>query len=161
MKLWFMPDAVHLVLQGVCGVKLGVHRATRLTQFNWIRIICTRIVWICMPQMQGILWSGLFKQKGCLWEGLSNTCILPSKRKFGSRSVRHPERLLERGDPCWLLLLRWMGTQRVHMKRVLPWLVHWACHACTRDFCSALAGQVSPVQKCVSLPYKISIPHCK
>jgi hypothetical protein len=23
-----------------------------------------------------------------------------------------------------------MGTQRVQMKGVLPWLVHWACRAC-------------------------------
>jgi hypothetical protein len=32
------------------------------------------------------------------------------------------------------------------MKGVLPWLVHWACHAGTRDFCSALAALVGPVQ---------------
>jgi hypothetical protein len=32
------------------------------------------------------------------------------------------------------------------MKGVLPWLVDWACRAGTRDFCSALAAQVGPVQ---------------
>ncbi len=33
-----------------------------------------------------------------------------------------PERL-ERGGPYWQLKLRWMGTERVQMKGVLPWLV--------------------------------------
>jgi len=33
-----------------------------------------------------------------------------------------------------------MGTQRVQIKGVLPWLVHWAFHAGTRDFCPALAA---------------------
>jgi hypothetical protein len=32
-----------------------------------------------------------------------------------------PERR-ERGDPCWLLKLKQLGTQGVHMKGVLPWL---------------------------------------
>ncbi len=39
-----------------------------------------------------------------------------------------------------------MGTQKVQMKGVFPWLVRWACRAGTRDFCSALAALVSPVQ---------------
>ncbi len=39
-----------------------------------------------------------------------------------------------------------MGTQRVQVKGVLPWLIHWACRAGTRDFCSALAALVSLVQ---------------
>ncbi len=39
-----------------------------------------------------------------------------------------------------------IGTQRVQLKRVLPWVVHWACRAVTRDFCSALAVLVGPVQ---------------
>ncbi len=38
-----------------------------------------------------------------------------------------------------------MGTQRVQMKGVLPWLVRWACHASTRDFCSALAALVGKI----------------
>jgi hypothetical protein len=29
------------------------------------------------------------------------------------------------------------------MKGILPWLVGWACHAGTRDLCSALAALVS------------------
>jgi hypothetical protein len=32
------------------------------------------------------------------------------------------------------------------MKGVLPCLVNWACPAGTRDFCSALAALVGPVQ---------------
>jgi hypothetical protein len=39
-----------------------------------------------------------------------------------------------------------MGTQRVQMKGVLPWLVRWACRAGTRDFCPAFAAPVCPVQ---------------
>jgi hypothetical protein len=39
-----------------------------------------------------------------------------------------------------------MGTQRVQMKGVLPWWVHWGCRAGTRDFCPALAGLVGLVQ---------------
>ncbi len=33
------------------------------------------------------------------------------------------------------------------MKGVLSWLVRWACHAGTKDFYSALAALVDPVQK--------------
>jgi hypothetical protein len=32
------------------------------------------------------------------------------------------------------------------MKEVLPWLVRWARHACTRDFCPALTALVDPIQ---------------
>jgi hypothetical protein len=39
-----------------------------------------------------------------------------------------------------------MGTQRVEVKGVIPWLFHWACRAGTRDYCSALAALVGPVQ---------------
>jgi hypothetical protein len=49
-----------------------------------------------------------------------------------------------------------MGTQRVQMKGVLSWLVHWACRADTRDFCSALAALVSQVQN-IFTAYTISI----
>jgi hypothetical protein len=61
-----------------------------------------------------------------------------------------PERL-EKGGPCWLLRLRWMGTQRVQMKGVLPWLVRWAFRAGTRDFWSALAAIVGSVQNIVQV----------
>jgi hypothetical protein len=37
------------------------------------------------------------------------------------------------------------GDSRVQMKGILLWLVHWACHAGTSDFCSALAALVGPV----------------
>ncbi len=39
-----------------------------------------------------------------------------------------------------------MGTQRVQMKGALPWLVRWACRSSTRDFFTALATIVGPVQ---------------
>jgi hypothetical protein len=39
-----------------------------------------------------------------------------------------------------------MGTQRGQMKGVLSWLVRWAYRADTREFCSALAALVGPVQ---------------
>jgi hypothetical protein len=39
-----------------------------------------------------------------------------------------------------------MGTQRVHMKGVLPWLVRWACRGSTIGFCSALTALVGRVQ---------------
>ncbi len=41
------------------------------------------------------------------------------------------------------------------------WLVRWACRAGTRDFCSALAALVGPVQILFSSPHTISIlcPH--
>ena len=41
---------------------------------------------------------------------------------------------LERGGPCWLLKLRWMGTHRVQMKGVLLWLVCWVCRPSTNFF---------------------------
>jgi hypothetical protein len=43
-----------------------------------------------------------------------------------------------------------MGTQRAQMKG----LVCWACLAGTREFCSALAGLVSPVQNIFLSPLK-------
>ncbi len=60
-------------------------------------------------------------------------------------AVYVPENL-EKGGPCWLLILRGMGTWRVQMKGVLPWVVRWACSAGTRNFCSALPALVSPAQ---------------
>ncbi len=38
-----------------------------------------------------------------------------------------------------------MGTRELHMKGV-PWLVHWARHAGTRDVSPALAALVGQVQ---------------
>ncbi len=38
------------------------------------------------------------------------------------------------------------------MKVVLSWLVCWACRASTKDFCSALAALVGPVQNI--FPYR-------
>jgi hypothetical protein len=39
-----------------------------------------------------------------------------------------------------------MGTQRVQMKGVPPWLVRWAYRAGTIDFCSALDALAGPIQ---------------
>ncbi len=39
------------------------------------------------------------------------------------------------------------------MKGVLPWLVRWACRAGTRDFCSALAALIGPLQN-VFFPHR-------
>ncbi len=39
-----------------------------------------------------------------------------------------------------------MGTQRVQMKGLLPWLVRWASRAGTRDFCSSMTALVGPIQ---------------
>jgi hypothetical protein len=39
-----------------------------------------------------------------------------------------------------------MGSQRIRMKEALSCLVRWACSAGTREFCSALAALVGPVQ---------------
>jgi hypothetical protein len=39
-----------------------------------------------------------------------------------------------------------MGTQRVQMKGVLPWLVRWARRAGSRDFYPALAALVNLVK---------------
>ncbi len=46
------------------------------------------------------------------------------------------------------------------MRGNLSWLVRWACCADPRDFSSALAALVDPVQNTVliSSPYTISIP---
>jgi hypothetical protein len=44
-----------------------------------------------------------------------------------------------------------METQRVQMKGVLTWLVHWACRAGTKDICSSLAALVGSVENIVFL----------
>jgi hypothetical protein len=46
-----------------------------------------------------------------------------------------------------------MGTQRVQIKGILPWLVCWARLAGTRDFYPALAALVSTVQHIFSLTF--------
>jgi hypothetical protein len=56
-----------------------------------------------------------------------------------------PERQ-ERGGPCWLLKLRWMGTQRVQMKGVL-WFVGLVVPVYNRCLsCLDCSTVVSPVQ---------------
>ncbi len=52
-----------------------------------------------------------------------------------------------------------MGTQRVQIKGILPWLVRWACRAGTRDFWYCLGCSSRPSTKLVfSSMYTISIP---
>ncbi len=50
-----------------------------------------------------------------------------------------------------------MGTQRVQMKGVLPWLVCWAVQDVTKDFRPALVALVSPVQN--STLFQCICPH--
>ncbi len=47
-----------------------------------------------------------------------------------------------------------MGTQKVKMKGVLPWLVRWACRAGTRDFSPALTALLCPVQN-IFFPHNV------
>jgi hypothetical protein len=48
------------------------------------------------------------------------------------------------------------------MKGVLPWLFRWAfCHADTRDFCSALAALIGPVQNIFFLTVHYFDSFCK
>jgi hypothetical protein len=49
-----------------------------------------------------------------------------------------------------------MGTQIIKMKAVLSCLVHWASRAGTRDYCSALAALVGPVQNIFFLAVPLS-----
>ncbi len=88
--------------------------------------------------------------------------LTPSKQIWWAtyELILSPERL-ERGGPRWPLKLRWMGTQRVQMKEVLPWLVRWACCSGTRDFSSALAALVGTVQNIFSSQYSILVPLSK
>ncbi len=49
----------------------------------------------------------------------------------------------------------------LHMKGGLPWLVRWAPHASTIEFCPVLAKIVSPVQNIISSPnpfFKFLVP---
>jgi hypothetical protein len=78
---------------------------------------------------------------------LSTVLYTRPVKKPMNRQVQ-PERL-ERGGP--LLKLRRMGTQRVQIKWVLPWLVCWARRALTRDFCTALVALADPVQNIIFL----------
>jgi hypothetical protein len=55
-------------------------------------------------------------------------------------------RVIREGWPLLSVENEANGTQGVHMKGVLPWLVHWARCAATRDFCPALDAQSGPVQ---------------
>jgi hypothetical protein len=98
------------------------------------------------------------KEKKCEARKIIFCTGLTRSAKAGQKSIvpARPERV-KRGGPCWMLKLSWMGTQRVQMKRGLLWLVPWACNATTRDFCSALAALVGPVQILFSSLYTYSI----
>jgi len=47
------------------------------------------------------------------------------------------------------------GTIRIQKKGVLPWLVHWALRAITRDFCPDLAALVGSVQNIFFLTVRV------
>ncbi len=64
-----------------------------------------------------------------------------SSQSYSSETTRETRE----GLPLLTVELRWMETQRGQMKGVLSWLVRWACHAGTRDFCSAFAALYGPV----------------
>ncbi len=77
------------------------------------------------------LWTSFVFISVCPSED-TNWLVLPRKTR-----ERWP--LLTIDNLCeWVL-------ERVQMKGVLSWLVRWACHAGTRDFCLALAALVGPV----------------
>ncbi len=61
------------------------------------------------------------------------------------------------GGPCWLLQLRQMGSQGVHMKGVLPWLVLWSRHAGYKRLLSFLGCSSLPSKK-LFFPYHILFP---
>jgi hypothetical protein len=101
--------------------------------------------------------SMFLKERALLWQRTSSSLawLMPPRyycihycstiASLARCWLGYPERL-ERGGHCWLLKLRWMGTQRGQMKGVLYWLVCWGCQAGTSDFCSALAALVGPEQ---------------
>ena len=55
-----------------------------------------------------------------------------------------------------------MGTQRVQMEGVLPWVVLWALQAGTRDFYPAVPALVGPVRNIFSyirILFQLICPH--
>ncbi len=54
----------------------------------------------------------------------------PRHTATGGKRRRPDSERPERDGLCWLLKLRWMGTQGVQMKGVLPWLVGWLSFTC-------------------------------
>jgi hypothetical protein len=72
-------------------------------------------------------------------------------------NIASPHKLSAQGDqrgvaPADCMLKLWqVGTKRVQMKGVLPWLVRWARRAETKDLYPAFAILVSPVQNIFSL----------
>ncbi len=100
----------------------------------------------------------VFSSSSCV-QFVFSLCSVRIPFVFSSCSISWPwSERLELGGPCWLLKLRWMGTQRGQMKGVHSWLVYWACRADTKDFCSALAALVGPSKIFFSSPYTIYIP---
>ncbi len=59
-----------------------------------------------------------------------------------------------------MLKLRRMGTHRVQIKGVLPWLVRWACRANTRDFLCLGCSSRPSTKYVFSHPYNISVHLC-
>ncbi len=97
---------------------------------------------MCVPLLFSMMlhqvWPTLFQDQKI--SGSALKIVLP---KNSCRSER-----LERGGPCWQLKPNRgkLGTQRVQVKKGLPWLVYWACRAGTSYFWPAFDALVGPVQ---------------
>jgi hypothetical protein len=64
--------------------------------------------------------------------GFSNDGLphnFPALSRIRPLSASRLTERIERGGPCWLMKLRWIGSQRVQMQGVLPCLVRLACLA--------------------------------
>jgi hypothetical protein len=102
---------------------------------------------------------GLFACEVCMKKKRVGECLLVSvtgelekEMSEGGISIRETR---EGWPSAHSLKLRQMGTQGVHMKGVLSWLVRWAPRAGTRDFCPALFALVGPVQNIFFTPDSI------
>ncbi len=78
------------------------------------------------------------------------------KEAEGRKSFRSWSRSRNYGL-CWVLKTEanQMRTQWVHIKRVLPWLVPRARRVGTRDFCTAVAALVGPVENIFFLSVRV------
>ncbi len=103
---------------------------------------CKEVSLTCFCRLQSFFVSLLQYYRLCGGGG-GNTGVSISYWKGGvclsSRETRD-------GWPLLSVETEAKGTQRVHMKGVLPWLVGWARRSGTRSYCPASAATVSAVQ---------------
>jgi hypothetical protein len=83
------------------------------------------------------------------------TCVIRMHAAQLQEIITDAERLERGGPPLMTVETEAIGTHGVHMKGVLPWLIHWARPAGTGDFCPAFAGLVGPVKNMffLTVPY--------